>query len=73
VQEREYLDELYRDSAQTRQDAASDADDANENPSGISDESDHPELDDDYEMNADLADPETGYLLGKSNIANHLW
>jgi hypothetical protein len=41
--------------------------------SGISDESDHPELDEDFEMNADLADPETGYLLGKSNIANHLW
>jgi hypothetical protein len=40
--------------------------------SGISDESDHYELDEDYEMKAELADPETGHLLGKSNIANHL-
>lgn len=41
--------------------------------SGVSDDSDHNELDEEYEMNADLADPESGYLLGKAGIANHLW
>ena len=41
--------------------------------SGESDDSDHHELDEEYEMNADLADPESGYLLGKAGIANHLW
>ena len=70
--QRDYLDELYYDAAAPEaqtQEVESDADDA----SGISDESEHPELDAEYEMNAELADPETGYLLGKSNIANHLW
>jgi len=45
----------------------------NEEDSVLSEESEHNELDEEFEMNAELGDPETGYLLGKAHIGNKLW